>query len=149
TPRGPRLVLSGVRYAPASKAGPGLPCKDGRCDSDGKTAAKEGAAAPTKGSAPAPKQGQAARGGLRYNGYQPWWDIFARRNKSLTAEEERLQRFWHDYYDSLRRYYQEVDRIDWVSYYKDRGYPIRQGNCPNGQCGNVQRIPFAPVYVSP
>src|SRR5207237_908500 len=31
---------------------------------------------------------------LHYGGYQPWWNIFAKRNRYMSAEEERLQRFW-------------------------------------------------------
>src|SRR5437868_319475 len=38
-----------------------------------------------------------AWGSLGYGGYQPWWNIFAKRNKCQSCEEERLQRFWHDY----------------------------------------------------
>jgi hypothetical protein len=34
--------------------------------------------------------------------------FFVRRAEA----EERLQRFWHDYYDALRRYYGMLDRID-------------------------------------
>jgi hypothetical protein len=89
-------------------------------------------------------------GSAQYGGYQPWWNIFAKRNPYMSAEEERLQRFWHDYYDSLRRYYGMLDRIDWVAYYKNHGYQINQGcgmGCgPNGGSGRVQ---FAPVFVSP
>ena len=82
---------------------------------------------------------------LHYSGYQPWWNIFAHRNKCLTPEEERLQKFWHDYYDALKNYYCALDSIDWVAYYKNHGYQIN--NCgPNGCCG---RINYAPVFVSP
>ncbi len=63
-----------------------------------------------------------------YGGYQPWWNIFAKRNPCMSCEEERLQRFWHDYYDALSRYYQALDHIDWVAYYKNHGYQI------NGAC---------------
>jgi hypothetical protein len=83
----------------------------------------------------------------RYDGYQPWWNIFKHRNKTLMPEEERLQRFWHDYYDSLRRYYANLDRVDWVAYYKNHGYQINQG-CSGPGCG-CQRIQFAPVFVNP
>src|SRR5437762_2566936 len=48
---------------------------------------------------------QAGWGACSYGGYQPWWNVFAHRNHCMTCEEERLQRFWHDYYDALRRYY--------------------------------------------
>ena len=85
-----------------------------------------------------------------YGGYQPWWNIFAKRNHCMSAEEERLQRFWHDYYDSLRRYYGMLDRIDWVAYYKNHGYQINTGmGCGGGPCGGAQRVQFAPVFVSP
>jgi hypothetical protein len=86
-------------------------------------------------------------GSLHYGGYQPWWNIFAKRNPYMSVEEERLQRFWHDYYDSMRRYYGMLDRIDWVAYYKNHGYQINTGGCgPGGGSGRVQ---FAPVFVSP
>jgi hypothetical protein len=83
---------------------------------------------------------------LHYGGYQPWWNIFAKRNKCMTVEEERLQRFWHDYYDALKHYYGALDHIDWVSYYKNHGYQINSGCGPGG---GSQRIQFAPVFVSP
>jgi hypothetical protein len=94
---------------------------------------------------------QAGWGSLHYGGYQPWWNVFAKRNRCMSVEEERLQRFWHDYYDALKRYYGALDSIDWVSYYKNHGYQINagcnQGGC--GPCGGSQRIQFAPVFVSP
>src|SRR3979411_1368743 len=85
---------------------------------------------------------------LHYGGYQPWWNVFAKRNRGMTAEEQRLQRFWHDYYDALRPYYQSLDHIDSVADYKDHGYQINAG-CANGQYGSCQRVQFAPVFVSP
>jgi hypothetical protein len=98
--------------------------------------------------------GQTARAGwgdLHYGGYQPWWNIFAHRNRGLSCEEERLQRFWHDYYDALSRYYRSLDHIDWVAYYKNHGYQINAacmgGGC--GPCGGPSRIQFAPVTVTP
>ena len=30
----------------------------------------------------------------------------------LTPEEERLQKFWHDYYSALKNYYCDLDHID-------------------------------------
>jgi hypothetical protein len=91
-----------------------------------------------------------------YGGYQPWWNIFAHRNKCLTPEEERLQRFWHDYYDALGCYYRALDHVDWVAYYKNHGYMINTGcgggGCGNGccgPCGGPQRTMFAPVFVRP
>jgi hypothetical protein len=88
-------------------------------------------------------------GSMHYGGYQPWWNIFAKRNCYMSAEEERLQRFWHDYYDALRRYYGSLDRIDWVAYYKNHGYQINNGMGGCGPCGGASRIQFAPVFVSP
>lgn len=95
-------------------------------------------------------EAQASWGTLHYGGYQPWWNIFAKRNRYLSAEEERLQRFWHDYYDALRRYYGSLDNIDWVAYYKNHGYQINAG-CGGygGPCGGAQRVQYAPVFVSP
>ena len=90
-------------------------------------------------------------GSLHYGGYQPWWNVFAHRNRHMSVEEERLQRFWHDYYDALKRYYGALDNIDWVSYYKNHGYQINT-QCAGYGCGpggGAQRIQFAPVFVSP
>jgi hypothetical protein len=90
-----------------------------------------------------------AWGNAAYGGYQPWYNIFAKR-PCMSAEEERLQRFWHDYYDALRRYYGMLDHMDWVSYYKNHGYQINSGcGGAGGSCGGSQRIQFAPVFVSP
>ena len=89
----------------------------------------------------------ARAGGLCYSGYQPWWNVFAKRYKCLTPEEERLQKFWHDYYDALKCFYCALDHIDWVAYYKNHGYQINAGpGCGPGGCG---RINYAPVFVSP
>jgi hypothetical protein len=88
-------------------------------------------------------------GSCHYGGYQPWWNIFAKRNCYMSCEEERLQRFWHDYYDALRRYYGMLDRIDWVAYYKNHGYQINNGGYGCGPCGGSNRVQFAPVFVSP
>lgn len=94
---------------------------------------------------------RAGWGSLHYGGWQPWWNIFAHKNACLSPEERRLQQFWHDYYDALRRYYALLDNIDWVAYYKNHGYQINAG-CGyggGGPCGGPQRIQFAPVFVSP
>ena len=93
-----------------------------------------------------------ATGPATYGGYQPWWNIFAKRRYCMSVEEERLQRFWHDYYDALKRYYGALDHIDWVSYYKNHGYQINTGmGGYGGPCGGggCQRINYAPVFVSP
>jgi hypothetical protein len=82
---------------------------------------------------------------LCYSGYQPWWNIFAKRYKCLTPEEERLQKFWHDYYDALKHYYCALDHIDWVAYYKNHGYAISGGCGPYGG----GRVNYAPVVVTP
>ena len=99
--------------------------------------------------AAASSSAQASWGSCNYGGYQPWWNIFAHRNHGLSCEEERLQRFWHDYYDALSRYYRALDHIDWVAYYKNHGYQINAA-CGGGAGGGCcQRIQFAPVFVSP
>jgi hypothetical protein len=90
---------------------------------------------------------EASWGHLFYSGYQPWWNIFAKRYKCLTPEEERLQKFWHDYYHALKEFYCGLDAIDWVAYYKNHGYAINGPCGPNGApCG---RINYAPVFVTP
>lgn len=88
-------------------------------------------------------------GTLHYGGHQPWWNIFAHRNRHMSLEEQRLQRFWHDYYDALQRYYGALDNIDWVSYYKNHGYQINTQGGYGCAPGGSQRIQFAPVFVSP
>ncbi len=89
---------------------------------------------------------EASWGSLSYSGYQPAWNIFAHRYKNLTPEEQRLQHFWHDYYDALKHYYGALDHIDWVAYYKNHGYQIN-GGC--GGAGGTCRVNYAPVFVSP
>jgi hypothetical protein len=94
--------------------------------------------------------------GWTYGGHQPWYNVFARRNKCLTPEEKRLQRFWHDYYHALKCYYGMLDNLDWVAYYKNHGYVINQccAPCGPGGCGPCgpsccPRINYAPVFVTP
>src|SRR5437764_4124918 len=91
----------------------------------------------------------ASWGALTYSGYQPCWNIFAKRYKCLTPEEERLQKFWHDYYHALKDYYCALDHIDWVAYYKNHGYQINAGCGPCGGGGSCGRVNYAPVFVSP
>jgi hypothetical protein len=92
----------------------------------------------------------ASWGSLTYSGYQPCWNIFAKRYKCLTPEEERLQKFWHDYYAALKDYYCALDHIDWVAYYKNHGYQINAGCGYGGGAGGCcGRINYAPVFVSP
>jgi len=86
-------------------------------------------------------------GGLGYGGQQPWWNCCNKKNRCLSPEEQRLQRFWHDYYDALQKYYGLLDHMDWVAYYKNHGYQINGGCCgPNGGCCSIN---YAPVFVSP
>ena len=88
-------------------------------------------------------------GTLHYGGYQPKWAFWTRHSAKggCCSEEERWQRFWHDYYDALQHYYDRLDNIDWVTYYKFHGYQLNAG-C--GPCGNPYARPqFAPVFVSP
>ena len=92
---------------------------------------------------------RASWGSLTYSGYQPWWNLFAKRYKCLTPEEARLQKFWHDYYHALKEYYCDLDHIDWVAYYKNHGYQINGGCGPCGGGGCCQRINYAPVVVAP
>lgn len=87
----------------------------------------------------------ASWGSLGYSGWQPWYNIFAKRYKCLTPEEERLQKFWHDYYHAMEKYYGALDNIDWVAYYKNHGYQINNG--PG--CGSNGRVNYAPVMVTP
>jgi hypothetical protein len=82
---------------------------------------------------------------LGYSGYQPWWNLCAKRYKCLTPEEERLQKFWADYYDAMRNYYSALEHIDWVAYYKNHGVQI--GGACGGYCGG--RINYWPVCVTP
>jgi hypothetical protein len=85
-------------------------------------------------------------GTCHYGGYQPKWAFWARHCKpGCCSEEERWQRFWHDYYDALQHYYDRLDNIDWVTYYKFHGYQINGGGA-YGCCG---RPTYAPVFVSP
>jgi hypothetical protein len=96
---------------------------------------------------------QASYNSCCYGGYQPWWNIFCKRPCGLSCEEERLQRFWHDYYDALSRYYAALDHIDWVAYYKNHGYQLNAGCGMPGACGGPGgcggTVQFAPVFVSP
>jgi hypothetical protein len=86
-------------------------------------------------------------GGLNYGGQQPCWNCCNKKNKCLSPEEQRLQRFWHDYYDALQKYYGLLDHMDWVAYYKNHGYQINGGGCgANGGCCSIN---YAPVFVSP
>jgi hypothetical protein len=88
---------------------------------------------------------RAGWGSMGYSGYQPWYNVFAKRTP-MAPEEQRLQKFWHDYYHAMKEYYASLDHIDWVAYYKNHGYQINGGCCGGGCCN---RINYAPVFVSP
>ena len=102
----------------------------------------------TLGLALAGGKAEASWSALHYSGYQPWWNICAKRYKCLTPEEERLQKFWHDYYSALKNYYCDLDHIDWVAYYKNHGYQINAACGPCG-VGGCARVNYAPVFVNP
>ena len=98
-------------------------------------------------------------GTLRYGGQQPWWNpIGWINNHRLSPEEQRLQRFWHDYYNAQIRYYQALERVDWVAYHKNHGYRINGGGgsgcgmgmgCGQSGCGQNNSVQYAPVVVTP
>jgi hypothetical protein len=67
-------------------------------------------------------------------------------DKTPAAGETRLQKFWQDYNDALRRDAVSPDRIDWVAYYKNHGYQVN-GTCQGAGCGT--HINYAPVSVAP
>ncbi|MBM4072752.1 MAG: hypothetical protein FJ271_28070 [Planctomycetes bacterium] len=79
-------------------------------------------------------------------------DIFAKpisntrhNRRCFTPEEKRLNRFWHDYYDSTGHYYKNLSKIDWVSYYKNHACPQYQSLGCTGQ----GIITYSPVVVNP
>jgi hypothetical protein len=62
---------------------------------------------------------------------------------SKSVDEQRLERFWADYYQAVSRFYAELDRLDWVAYYKHHGTVIDDGSRGNG------RVRFVPMMVVP
>lgn len=62
-----------------------------------------------------------------------------------SEEEERWQRFWHDYYNALHCFYRKLDKCDWVIYYKYHGYQIGGGQAVQ----NCNPPVYAPVTVVP
>jgi hypothetical protein len=90
-------------------------------------------------------------GTLHYGGHQPKWAFWTRHHKKHCCEEERWQQFWHDYYDALQHYYDRLDNIDWVTYYKYHGYQINAGGpgCGPMGCNPYYHPQYAPVFVSP
>src|SRR5262245_60786242 len=87
-------------------------------------------------------------GTLHYGGQQPCWAFWS-KHKKCNSEEEKWQRFWHDYYDALEHYYGRLEHIDWVTYYKFHGYQINGGGCGGGYGNPCCRPQFAPVLVNP
>jgi hypothetical protein len=86
--------------------------------------------------------------GCGNTGYSPKWAFWARSNKVgyyCSEEEERWQKFWHDYYRALHCFYKKLDKCDWVIYYKYHGYQIGGGQPQPAQCAPQ----YAPVYVTP
>jgi hypothetical protein len=78
---------------------------------------------------------------------QSTWKLPRLADRNLTPEEKRLQEFWRGYYDSLKRFYGDLDHLDWVAYYQNHGFKINIGAGPTKD--GVQRTQFAPVYVAP
>ena len=78
------------------------------------------------------------------------------KTSQLTAEEQRLQQFWRDYYGAM-----QIDHTDWVKYYNNHGYQINNGNggygpygMPGGYGGGgygggAPPTGYAPVIVTP
>jgi flagellar protein FliL len=58
-----------------------------------------------------------------------------------SNEEERLENFWRGYYESVKRFNDDMSKLDWVTFYKNHGYQI---NPADGS-----RVLFAPVVASP
>ncbi len=91
-------------------------------------------------------------GTLGYGGYHKWP---FNKKQGCSPEEKRWQKFWHDYYDSLEKYYDRLDNLDWVAYYKYHGYQLNAGQCmPMGNmcmpgCGPKVQPQYAPVFVAP
>jgi hypothetical protein len=82
-------------------------------------------------------------------GYAPGCAFWARSNKTgyyCSEDEERWQKFWHDYYAALHCFYKKLDKCDWVIYYKYHGYQIGGGAPACNQCNQPV---YAPVYVTP
>jgi hypothetical protein len=87
-------------------------------------------------------------GTLRYSGYQCCLNPLGYKYKKCkTCEEKRLEKFWHDYYHAMSRYYASLDHLDWVTYYKNHGVPSGPG-CGAGACGSCPIINYAPVSVN-
>jgi hypothetical protein len=74
-----------------------------------------------------------------------FWARSSKIGYYCSEEEERWQKFWHDYYRALHIYYRNLDKCDWVIYYKYHGYQIGGGQAPQNCAPPV----YAPVTVVP
>jgi hypothetical protein len=93
---------------------------------------------------------QADFGGVCPGGYAHKAAFWARSNKCgyyCSAEEERWQKFWHDYYHALHCFYKKLDKCDWVIYYKYHGYNLNGMGGGQAQCAPTPV--YAPVTVTP
>lgn len=73
-----------------------------------------------------------------------FWSRTTKVGYYCSEEEERWQKFWHDYYNALHCFYRKLDKCDWVIYYKYHGYQIG-----GGQVQNCAPPVYAPVTVVP
>ena len=98
-------------------------------------------------------------GGGSCAGKSGFWSRTNKVGYFCSEEEERWQKFWHDYYRALGAYYKRLDRLDWVIYYKMHGY-VNGGGCqaPGGGCAPMgpgcagcyyAKPQYAPVFVQP
>ncbi len=79
-------------------------------------------------------------------GYKPCCNV---HSGCPCPEDQRLQRFWHDYYSSMRTYYGKAKKIDWVAYYKNHGTQMQPGCDGSGGGNPYQRVHYHPVVVVP
>ncbi|MFO0814704.1 MAG: hypothetical protein U0796_15915 [Gemmatales bacterium] len=84
-------------------------------------------------------------GGGSCAGKSGFWSRTNKVGYFCSEEEERWQKFWHDYYKALHLFYKKLDKCDWVIYYKYHGYQIGGGAAPQNCAPPV----YAPVYVTP
>ena len=56
-----------------------------------------------------------------------------------SDEENRLNSFWSGYYGAVKRFYGDLDKLDWVAYYQNHGYQIRHDSS-----GSPQYLPMFP-----
>lgn len=84
---------------------------------------------------------------LKIQGPPPWCSVFAKQQAKSTAEEQRLQRFWHDYYRGLSEFYASQPEPDWVRHYGNRSgfsFSIRGGTNPT-----QSEMPYGPGHSVP